>query len=352
MNSVKERSTIGIDLGGTNLRVGLYGPRMHCLSRRSMPTRTAQGPDAVVGDMAGAVRAMLDEHRGALEVEGIGIGSPGPLNLRTGSLELLPNFPGWQGYPLRSKLADATGLPVTLDCDANAAALAEWKLGAGRTCGVESMAMITLGTGVGSGIVLNGRIWHGQVGMAGEIGHISVNPDGPPCACGGRGCLELYASAKGLIRLAAEAAASTVCSPELKALVRRANGCTPLEVAELAQRGDKSAQQAFERMGHYVGLGLASLANTLDLPLLVIGGGVAAAWPLFAEAMFSTLRRYSYVYRLREPTQLQSVEEDRTFICPALLGESAGLLGAALLPSFQAAPQSFPTKEIGALGLP
>ncbi len=312
-----------------------------------MPTRTADGPDAVVGDMVGAVMELIAEHGSAGEVAGIGIGSPGPLDLRTGSLALLPNFPGWQGYALRSKLADAAGLPVTLDCDANAAALAEWKLGAGRECGVDSMAMITLGTGVGSGIILKGRIWHGQVGMGGEVGHISVNPGGPPCTCGGRGCLELYASANGLIRLAREAAASAASSPELKALVNRGNGFTPLEVAKLAQLGDQSAQQAFEELGHYLGLGLATLANTLDLPLLVIGGGLAAAWPLFARTMFSTLRQYSYVYRLREPTQLESIEEDRTFICPALLGDSAGLLGAALLPSLQAAPQSLPTQEIG-----
>lgn len=283
--------------------------------------------------MANAIHMMIKQHGCSSEVAGIGIGSPGPLNLRTGSLALLPNFPGWNGYPLRARLAAKTGFPVTLDCDANAAALAEWKLGAGRERGVDSMAMITLGTGVGSGLILNGQIWHGLVGMGGEVDHISIDPSGLSCTCGGRGCLEMYASANGVIRLTREFADGAACSSRLTKLVNQQSGFTPLEVAELARAGDDGAQKIFLQFGRYLGLGLAGLANTLDLPLIVIGGGLAAAWPLFAETMFGTLREYSVVYRLGEPTQLETMEENRTYICPASLGDSAGLIGAAMLPS-------------------
>ena len=207
---------LGIDLGGTSLRVGAFDAGMQLLASRVMPTRVSSGPQAVVTDMADAIASLLDET--TARAEAIGLGSPGPLNLTDGTLGQLPNFPGWDFFPLRSALEDLTGLPVVLDGDANAAALAEWKLGAGRNEGVDSMAMLTLGTGVGSGIILEGRIWHGIVGMGGEVGHVSVNYDGPACSCGGRGCLEYYASATGIERSArslprAPTARSPISSP-------------------------------------------------------------------------------------------------------------------------------------------
>lgn len=325
---------IGVDLGGTSVRVGVFDAEMKLLERCSIPTRIATGPDAVVADMAQVIKELLRACAAPSHGLSIGIGSPGPLNLINGTLMQLPNFPNWDGYPLRDKLRLATGLEVILDCDANAAALAEWKLGAGQRKVVENMAMITLGTGVGSGIVLNGRLWHGMVGMAGEVGHVTVDPDGPRCACGGRGCLELFGSARGVMRLSEETAAGPDATAALKSLIGRDEGFTALDVAELANGEDRSAKLVFSRMGRYLGLGLAGLVNTLDLPLIVIGGGVAAAWPLFSPAMFATLREYSFVYRLSAPTALDVIEPNCVQICPAVLGDAAGLLGAALLPSF------------------
>ena len=328
----QQRYRIGIDLGGTSVRVGLFDQALELLGRRTLVTRTLDGPDAVVGDMAEAVKGLLEEHDPSDGIA-IGIGSPGPLNLVTGTLMLLPNFPGWEGYPLRARLSAVTGMDVTLDCDANAAALAEWKQGAGRLSEAKSMAMLTLGTGVGSGIILEGKVWHGIAGMAGEVGHISVNPDGPLCRCGGRGCLELYASARGVVRLSEEAASATGTSEHFRSLTKQTGMYSASQIAELAAAGDKAAQDVFRLLGKYLGLGLAGLANTLDLPLIVIGGGVAAAWQLFAPAMFATLREYSFVYRLAAPKQTELMEPGSTYICPAVLGEAAGLLGAALLPS-------------------
>jgi len=280
-----------------------------------------------VADMGEAVASLLDETCG--RAEAIGLGSPGPLNLLEGTLGQLPNFPGWDFFPLRSAVEDLTGLGVVLDGDANAAALAEWKLGAGRAESVDSMAMLTLGTGVGSGIILNGSIWHGLVGMGGEVGHVSVNFDGPVCSCGNRGCLEYYASATGIER-AARAVASRSHGP-LAELFADQRSVTARMIAELAASGDREAREIYAQVGRYLGRGLAGLANTLDLPLYVIGGGVAAAWDLFAPEMFLTLRELSYVYRLQQPAQLNRREPGRPFVTCATLGADAGLLGAAML---------------------
>lgn len=325
---------LGIDLGGTSLRVGAFDAQMQLLASRVMPTRVRSGPQAVVSDMADAIASLLDETRA--RTEAIGLGSPGPLNLVDGTLGQLPNFPGWDFFPLRSALENLTGLPVVLDGDANAAALAEWKLGAGRNEGVDSLAMLTLGTGVGSGIIISGRIWHGIVGMGGEVGHVSVNYEGPACSCGGRGCLEYYASATGIER-SARALASHSHGP-LADLFAKHTSVTARMIADLALTGDHEAREIYTQVGRYLGRGLATLVNTLDLPLYVIGGGVAAAWDLFASEMYLTLRELSYVYRLQQPSQLARREPGRPFITPATLGADAGLLGAAMLPLLSDTP--------------
>ncbi len=332
-----KKKTIGIDLGGTSVRVGLFDEDLELLGSESMVTRVVDGPLAVLDDIASAIDRLAEKagtSRGALANEArIGIGSPGPIDLRTGTLGHLPNFPGWDYFPLRERLAQVTGLPVFLDCDANVAALAEWKLGAGREAKVDSLAMLTLGTGVGSGIILKGQLWHGMIGMGGEAGHVSLNRKGPLCGCGGRGCLETYASATGLVRLAVKAAEEQGATAELRELTSREQGFTAKDVAQLAEAGDESAAKVFTELGWWLGLGLSALTNILDLPLIIIGGGLADSWKLFAPAMFDTLKEHSIIYRLGEPSQRELMEADRTFIRPASLGAGAGLLGAALLPS-------------------
>ena len=200
------------------------------------------------------------------------------------------------------------------------------------------MCMLTLGTGVGSGIVLDGKMWHGMVGMGGEAGHVSILPEGPVCGCGGRGCLEMYASATGLVRLATEMVARGK-APDIAQLIEAkkvdGSGITALDLALLARAGGPGAMELYRKLGYHLGLGLAGLVSTLDLPLYVIGGGVASAWDLFASEMFKTLHAYSYVYRLGAPSQLFKKEKDRTFVCPAQIGPGAGLLGASMLPAFR-----------------
>ncbi|HEX4310616.1 MAG TPA: ROK family protein [Acidobacteriaceae bacterium] len=318
--------SIGVDLGGTNLRIAAVSPAGAILEQINLPTRLPAGPQAVLDDMAGAVRQLIEKQSGKLL--GIGVGSPGPIELPLGLLRHLPNLPGFNGINLRVELERRLDRPVHIGHDAGLAAFGEFLLGAGHTHAVDSLVMYTLGTGVGCGIILNREIWIGMQGAAGESGHGPVIPDGPACPCGARGCLEMYASATSIVRRAQELGLATASSA--------GNGTAPLTasaIAQLATAGDERALRIFDEVGYALGLSLAHLVNALDLPLYVIGGGAAAAWPLFAPRMFSTLREGSYVYRLSMPSDPNVFEPGKTHVAPAQLGGEAGILGAALLPA-------------------
>ncbi len=322
--------TIGIDFGGTNLRVAAYDHNQRQLAARALPSRVASGPAAVLDAMAAAVREVQAAAAG-LSFRGLAIGSPGPLELPNGRLLNPPNLPGWDGVQLKQELEQRLQMPVIVESDANAAALAECEMGAGREFGVASLCMLTLGTGVGGAIVLQHQIFHGMTGMAGELGHGPLIPDGASCGCGAAGCLEQYASATAIKRRARELAE---LAPELEGLTRRQH-FGAAEVAQLAQQGSTAAQEIFAEAGEALARGLAQAINLLNLPLYVIGGGVAAAWPLFAPRMFDALQEFSYVYRLTRPGNRDTFEVNRTNVLPARLGSDAGLLGAALVPLHQ-----------------
>jgi glucokinase len=254
-----------------------------------------------------------------------------------------PNLPGWQDYPVREEIEGRLGTTVILENDANAAALGEKWLGAAAS--VEDMCMLTLGTGVGGGLVLDGRIWHGMLGMAGELGHINVDREGAPCGCGSRGCLEQYASALAVKRMAAEAVAAGR-APALAEVINNDSEFNAKRVFDLAIAGDPSAQQVFHRFGSALGIALASLINIFSLPMYVVGGGVASAWAAFAPSMLETVRSYSYIYRVTElPAASKAASANRTsnhtLITRALLGSDAGLIGAARLPMVEKATGLF-----------
>src|SRR6202522_3902197 len=189
------RYSIGVDFGGTNLRIAAYSPSSGFLETIQIPARVQAGRDAVVGDMCSGIRKLVDLHSSKFELRGIAIGSPGPLELPEGRLRNPPNLPGFDGLELRSAVQEGLGLPVVVENDANLAALAECVVGKAKKLGVNSLLMLTLVPGVGSGIVLNGKIWAGMNGMAGEIGHNAIFADGELFSCGNHGCLEMLASA-------------------------------------------------------------------------------------------------------------------------------------------------------------
>jgi glucokinase len=319
---MNETYSIGVDLGGTNLRIASYAGGIEFLDTILMPTRLAEGRDRVVRDMCEAINALAAKDYGGRRLAGIGIGMPGPLELPEGILRNPPNLRGWDGFNLRHAVESALGRTVEIESDANLAALAEQKLGAGKTHGLDSLCVLTLGTGVGNGLILNGQIWHGATGMGGEAGHMIVQDEGgAPCGCGGYGCLEQYASASAVVRMARERMAG-------------AAPATSHEVALLARSGDAQAAAVFETVGHVLAIGLTGLINTLNLPLYLLGGGVCEAWDLFAPTMFRELHTRSYVYRLTQPEIQQPAQfvRHKTYILGAQLGPSAGLLGACLLP--------------------
>jgi glucokinase len=333
----KGRLTIGVDLGGTNLRIAAFDSEWNRLAYINLPTRVSEGPAAVVGDMCDAIRRVLEQC--PQQLVGVGIGAPGPLELPSGKFHRPPNLPGFDGFLLKDAMESKLQTPVIVEKDANAAALAEWKSGVGKEMPGDSMCMLTLGTGVGAGIVLDRKIWHGMIGMGGEGGHIPLVENGFPCGCGGRGCLEQYASATAICRAATRAAARGGADRIAKLIARRIeekSEFTARDLAGLAREGDEPSRQIFADAGKFLGMGLAMVVNVLNLPLYVIGGGVVSGWDLFAPRMFEELRRLSYIYGLTEPDADQSFTAGKTYVVPAATGPDAGLLGAAMLPYLEA----------------
>jgi len=326
--------SIGVDLGGTNLRVASYSGGVEFLESTTIPTRLSTGRERVISDLCEAVHELTANQKGHRQLVGVGIGSPGPLELPEGILRNPPNLPGWDGFDVRRAIESKLGMSIEIECDANLAALAEQKLGAGKSYGVDSLCVLTLGTGVGSGLILDGEIWHGSTGMGGEAGHIVVCEHGNRCGCGGYGCLEQYASATAVVRMANK-------------LMPEYSSASAHEIALLAQDGDARAKKVYEQVGQALAVGLTGLINTLNLPLYLLGGGVCEAWDLFAPSMFAVLRQRSYVYRLTEPVsvQVESLERHKTHILRAQLGPAAGLLGACLLPYQKTATKILTTEK-------
>jgi glucokinase len=325
--------TIGVDLGGTNLRIAAYSPDKGILHSIALPTRLEAGPLAVVDDMCDAILELLSQYSETHTLAGIGVGSPGPLELPAGRLHHPPNLPGWDGFHLLGEMEKRLRLTVAVESDANVAVLAEYTLGLGMELGVDSLCMLTLGTGVGNGIILEGKLWHGATGMGGEAGHMTIDPEGPVCGCGNSGCLEVCAAATALVS-AAERKIATGQAPGLAQLKGNGAALTALDLAQAARQGDPDALSIYRQTGRALGIGIAGLINILNLPLYVVGGGVAKSWDLLSPSLFEELERRSYVYALTAPGRPASggMPGGGTRVLPAKLGPEAGLLGACILP--------------------
>ena len=308
------RYSIGIDLGGTNLRAAAIAEDGAVLGKRSGRTEVEEGPHEVLADMADAASSLRDEF-GPGRLAGIGAGVPGNIDMANGIVARWSNVPSFNGCPMRAELSRRLGTSVFLENDANAAALGEHWMGAGR--GAEDMVLLTIGTGIGGGIVTGGRILHGHAGMAAEIGHMTVVPNGNPCGCGNRGCVEKHASASAVAALGR--------------LAGLGHNVTAKEVDDLAVQGNAVAQAIYRSAGEALGIAIASLINIFNAPLYLIGGGMSAGWDRFAPAMLAEVERRSLTYRLTKST---------TRIERAALGGDAGLYGAASLALADCGPAS------------
>jgi glucokinase len=332
--------SIGVDLGGTNLRIAAVDGSGHLIEKVTLGTKVSLGRDHVINDMCDAIQRLAEKYKNSASLLGIGIGVPGIIDMETGLLRESPNLPGWADYPVRAEIERRLSTMVILENDANVAAFGEKWLGAAKEH--DDMAMLTLGTGVGGGLVLGGKIWHGMNGMAGEFGHTTVEAEGHPCGCGNRGCLEQYASATAVVRMAREAIAENASS----ALARASHSDAEFSaksIFNLAIQGDEDAKRIFRRVGRALGIVLSAMVNSLNLPIYVVGGGVASAWEAFAPTIFDELRHRCMVYAATAPpdplaqatgasAQVEPGPGRKTIITRALLGSDAGLFGAARLP--------------------
>ncbi len=298
--------SIGVDLGGTNLRAAAISRDGVILERISGATPVRE-PGTTVTEIVASIQA-LRTRLGPNDLAGVGIGVPGFIRMETGVIAGWGNAPAFNGYPIRDQIQKGLQAKVILENDANAAALGEKWMGAGKD--VNDLVLLTLGTGIGGGIIIGGRILHGALGMAGELGHMTISPNGNPCGCGNRGCLEKHASATAIAAMGR--------------LLNLGTNVTSLEVFQLASDGNERALAIFRAAGEALGIALASLINIFNFPLYLLSGGPLPAWEFFAPAMLAEVERRSFTYRTA-PTRIEK----------ARLGNEAGLYGAAYLP-FQA----------------
>lgn len=326
-------------MGGTNLRIAAVNASGRLLEKINLSTNLSDRPDDLVGAMCDAIGRLTNQHRGSGALLGAGFGIAGIIDLEAGVVRKSANMPTWCNYPVRDAIERRLGTRIFLENDAKVHALGEQWLGAAR--GESEMALLTLGTGIGGAIVLDGKIFHGLHGMAGEFGHVTIEPEGVPCGCGNRGCAERYASATAVVRMAREAIAAGN-APELARAAENEAEFSARLIYDLAMQGDKAAREIFRRFGRALGILLADMVNVLNLKMYVIGGGVASAWDAFAPTMFEELRQRSIIYAASVPDEMQGAAKgaaanivdrnrEKTIVTRAVLGSDAGLYGAAKL---------------------
>ena len=301
---------VAVDIGGTHIRAAAYKednptPLIHKRTRSH-----AMEP----GTFDRLVKAIESAWPADSSVRAIGMASPGPLDPQTGVIIATPNIPEWVDFPVTEKLSAHFGVPAYLDNDANLAALGEWKFGAGR--GHHTLLYLTISTGIGGGVIINDRVLHGYHGLAAELGHVIVLPEGPMCGCGYKGHLEALAAGPAIVRYVREQLEAGI-----KSELRSDESLNARDVAEAANRGDALAKSAYKRAGEYLGIGVASFLHTFDPSIVIFGGGVSQSGDLIFEPFKASLHKHVF-----NPRYLKNL-----IITTAALGDDAGLLGALAL---------------------
>ncbi|MFF4648964.1 ROK family glucokinase [Streptomyces sp. NPDC001380] len=304
--------TIGVDVGGTKIAAGVVDESGRILGRTRVPTPA--DPQWAVDAIAQAVRELKEQHP---EVSAVGVGAPGYINRERSTVIMAPNI-AWENEPLKSRIEELTGLDTVVENDANCAAWAEFRFGAAAEH--DDMLMITVGTGIGGGIVLEGRLHRGRFGVAGEIGHLNMVPDGLPCGCGGRGCWEQYASGRSLRRYGREkAAADPVAGKRMLDLNDGvAETIRGVHITQAAEEGDPLALEVYAEVADWLGRGMADLAALFDPAVFVLGGGVSDAGSLLLDPVSKAFEKYL----------TGGVHRPRAEVVLASMGSAAGIAGA------------------------
>jgi len=314
----KKTCTIGIDLGGTNIVFGLVSPQGELVHYFSRPTEGHKGPDKVMENILDGIAEILS-YSDEIEVNGIGLGSPGSIDTERGLVvQCAPNIPDWTGRQIREPIVERFGLPTFVDNDAKMAVIGEATFGAGA--GKKHIFVVTLGTGIGGGVVLNGKIHRGAYYCAGEIGHATVQINGRLCVCGTEGCLEAYASGRALVEQVRERLEAGE-----KSLINEWAGDQPEKITakmvlDAAKAGDRLALDIVNLAAHYLGMGLSHFAMVFDPEMIIVGGGVALAGSILFDPTIAAYERYLYYKEIRVAP-----------IVPAKLGFEAGMVGAAAM---------------------
>lgn len=308
---------IGIDLGGTTIKGAIVSSTGEILHETRIDTEQQSG-EKLFNQVVEMISALRGDPRAGNRAAGIGMGIPGLVNRATNRIEVMPNLPSLSDLDITAELERASGLPVILDNDANAAAYAELQVGAAR--GRREVFFVTLGTGIGAGLIINGQIYRGAAGFAGEFGHMTIDPEGIECACGNIGCLETIASGPNIVRRTRERLYRDRTSSLSRLAIPRDREFTAEDIARAAREGDEMAQVMMERTGMFLGIAIAAVINLLNVEMVVMGGGVMEAGDLILKPTTKETRRRAF------PPSFNSCE-----IVIAKLGPSAGMIGAALL---------------------
>jgi len=315
---MKDKS-IGIDIGGTTVKVALFEVKGECLAKWSIPTDKTNSGLNIVPDINETVHKKIDElNLDKKDFVGVGVGVPGFIDYETGAIAHAPNIPWNKNYPLKHELEKALDLPVELENDANLAAMGEMWLGSGK--GKQDVVMVTLGTGVGGGIIVNENIVRGSNGMGGEIGHIFSKDNGITCGCGKEGCLETIASATGIVRIGEEKIKEYLDATILYDIKQQKGKLDARDVFDAASNGDSYALEAVEESMKYLGIALSHIIHANNPEVVVIGGGVSKAGAFLLEQVQKQVKKYTL------PRAYQAI----TFEL-ATLGNEAGVIGGANL---------------------
>ncbi len=311
----QQETFIGVDLGGTTVNIGLVTRDGQIIAEKHSPSEVKDGVEPVIDQITTIVQELRKNAGNSILLRAMGIGVAGKIDTKKGLLLEAFNFPNWHNINLAAELTKRISIPVTVENDANTAALGEYFYGAGK--GASGMLMVTLGTGVGGGLIIQGKIYRGTNGMAGEFGHTTIQYNGPICRCGRRGCVETFIGANAIIDNV-----KTKLKSGRSSLLNEINidEMTPRHVSEAANKGDKVAIDVFKDVGMYLGIGLANVASLLNIERIIIGGGVAKAGELILRPARETLAKMTL-----------KVPGNTIQVLPSALGEKAGIIGAAYL---------------------